>query len=97
MQRAEAERKPLKRDYEIGFDIDRLEADAADQHDLTNDVTDGYASLAVTEVDVEPEDLQVDLNLTHQVNAIYLQRINLTLFFVCTILSLISDCRLVNV
>ena len=66
MQRAEAERKPVKRDYEVGFDIDRFEEDAADEHDEHVSIHDDL-SPGVTELDVEPEDIQVDLNLTHQV------------------------------
>ena len=68
MQRAEAERKPLKRDYEIGFDIDRFEEDATDEHPDNLYINDEDLSPGVTELDVEPEDIQVDLNLTHQVD-----------------------------
>ena len=68
MQRAEAERKPVRRDYEVGFDIDRFEDEAEDKrYDPADDVVDGDVMEGVTELDVEPEDLQVDLNLTHQV------------------------------
>nr|CAB3264938.1 pleckstrin homology domain-containing family A member 7-like [Phallusia mammillata] len=70
MQRAEAE-KPPKRVVE-GFDIDTFEHDAIHPDDPMNDydVVDGDVMNGLPsphrEEDLEPQDLELDLNVTHQ-------------------------------
>ena len=69
MQRAEAE-KPVKHVVE-GFNIDNFEHEANGYPiEADNDVIDDDVNRQVSphrEDDLEPEEMQVDLNLTHQV------------------------------
>ncbi|XP_076800789.1 uncharacterized protein LOC143445519 isoform X2 [Clavelina lepadiformis] len=73
MQRAEAERQPVKHDYDFGFDIDRFQEDTiagkSRPEILHPDVTDDVPASPHKEEDLEPDELYVDVNLTHQLIA----------------------------
>merc|ERR1712136_276131 len=70
MQRAEMEKPAKRNEANFGFDIDRLEAEASSgvpyQHsEGSEDDVDAPIS-PHKEADIEPEEIHVDLNLTHQ-------------------------------
>ena len=78
MQRAEMEKPAKRNEANFGFDIDRLEAEATSgvpyQHSLDDDDDGSEDDVDAPisphkEADIEPEEIHVDLNLTHQVGS----------------------------
>ena len=79
--------KPIKRnEADFGFDIDRLEAEATSGVPYQN-TTHNYEDAPPSphkEADIEPQELHVDLNLTHQVKKRFLFIFKTFLYFLNT-------------